>query len=213
MIHALLLLITVVAANYDWNELDRAVQKAIFEGVFHGCAVGVATDNATLLKKAYGTIGPKFGMYSPPITTEMRFDLGALTEPIGINAALMDMIDRDQIMLANKISYLYSAFDNNGKKYITVQNLLEHNSGRASTNLGLQATYDQPFPTTPEQLITNINNLKLDYKTENKTLYSELGPIVLGQVISKITKKSLPDAFFQIMTIIGLRDTVYRPNF
>jgi CubicO group peptidase (beta-lactamase class C family) len=125
----------------------------------------------------------------------------------------MDMIDRDQIMLVNKISYLYSAFDNNGKKYITVQNLLEHNSGRASTNLGLQATYDQPFPTTPEQLITNINNLKLDYKTENKTLYSELGPIVLGQVISKITKKSLPDAFFQIMTIIGLRDTVYRPNF
>ena len=35
---------------------------------------------------------------------------------------------------------------------------------------------------------------------------------MLGQVIEKITNKSLPDAFFQIMTIMGLRDTVYRPS-
>lgn len=64
----------------------------------------------------------------------MRFDLGALTEPIGINPCLMDLIDRDKVMLINKISVLYSEFKNNGKTYVTVQNLLEHNSGRTLTN-------------------------------------------------------------------------------
>jgi len=34
----------------------------------------------------------------------------------------------------------------------------------------------------------------------------------LGQVISKVTKLSIPDAFFQIMTIAGLRDTIYHPT-
>lgn len=79
MIQTLIFLITAVSANYNWNDLDRAVEKAIYEGVFHGCAIAVGNDTTVLLKKAYGTIGPKFGMYSPPITTEMRFDLGALT--------------------------------------------------------------------------------------------------------------------------------------
>jgi hypothetical protein len=42
-----------------------------------------------LLKKAYGTIGPRRGFYSPPLTVDMKFDLGFLTEPVAINACLM----------------------------------------------------------------------------------------------------------------------------
>lgn len=61
-------------------------------------------------------------------------------------------------------------------------------------------------------MLKNIYNMKLDYKTENNSVYSEIGLIVLGQVIAKVANKSLPDAFFQIMTIMGLRDTVYKPR-
>ena len=43
-------------------------------------------------------------------------------------------------------------------------------------------------------------------------MFSELGSIVLGQVITKVTNKSLTDAFFQVLTIAGMRDTVYRPK-
>lgn len=35
---------------------------------------------------------------------------------------------------------------------------------------------------------------------------------MLGEVITKTTNKSLPDAFFQILTVIGMRDTVYLPK-
>jgi CubicO group peptidase (beta-lactamase class C family) len=61
-------------------------------------------------------------------------------------------------------------------------------------------------------MLKTINTLKLDYTTESKFLLSELGPIVLGEVISKIQNKTLPDAFFQILTIAGMRDTVYLPK-
>ena len=62
----------------------------------------------------------------------MKFDLGYLTEPIGINAALMELVDRTILTTVNKVSFLYSDFDNNGKRFITVQNLLEHNSGNTN---------------------------------------------------------------------------------
>jgi len=59
----------------------------------------------------------------------MHFDLGHLTEPIGLNPLVMSMYEQALITPTNKVSFLYSDFDNNGKRYITIQNLLEHNSG------------------------------------------------------------------------------------
>lgn len=46
----------------------------------------------------------------------------------------MDLIERDQVLYTNKISYLYPDFKSNNKSYITVQNILEHNSGKTLTN-------------------------------------------------------------------------------
>ena len=63
----------------------------------------------------------------------MHFDLGHLTEPIGLNPLVMDMYEKTLITPTNKVSFLYSDFDNNGKRYITIQNLLEHNSGKIDT--------------------------------------------------------------------------------
>ena len=82
-------LAVAIHCSYNWTDTENAIQKAITQGFFSGCVLAVATNNATLLKKAYGTIGPKKGFYSPPVTADMKFDLGFLTTPVGINACLM----------------------------------------------------------------------------------------------------------------------------
>jgi hypothetical protein len=41
----------------------------------------------------------------------------------------MEQYDKQMILPTNKASFLYSDFGNNGKSFITIQNLLEHNSG------------------------------------------------------------------------------------
>ena len=133
MIQVLLGVVVFISLTtaYDWSPLDNAVGQAINEGIFYGCAIAVATSTDLIYKKAYGTIGSKRGMYSPPVNVEMQFDLGYLTEPVGINAVLMELWDKGYITTTNKINYLYSAFGSNDKdkKWVTVQNLLEHNSG------------------------------------------------------------------------------------
>lgn len=68
------------------------------------------------------------------------------------------------------------------------------------------------IPKESTELLKTINNLKLEYNTENKTIFSELGSLVLGKAIEKVTKMSLKDAMFQTLTIIGMRDTSFQPK-
>ena len=125
----LLALLGVCYSAYDWTAAEHVIEQGINDGIFTGCVLGVATNNATLFKKAYGTIGPKRGIYASPMTVDLKFDLGYLTEPIGINSKLMEMYDNNRLNTTSKVSFLFLDFDNNGKRYITLQNLLEHNSG------------------------------------------------------------------------------------
>ena len=54
----------------------------------------------------------------------MKFDLGYLTEPVGLNPLMMDLFEKTILIPTNKISIFYKDFDNNGKRYVTVQNIL-----------------------------------------------------------------------------------------
>ena len=129
IIYILSVILPLTLASYNWTQTEHAIQNAITNGIFSGCVLGVATQNATLLKKAFGTVGPKRGFYSAPVTADMRFDLGYLTQPVGLNPLYMDLFEKATVTPSNKVSFIISEFGNNGKRYITVQNLLEHNSG------------------------------------------------------------------------------------
>jgi len=153
------------AANYSWIETEHAIQNAIKNGVFSGCVLGIATQNTTIFKKAYGTVGPKRGFYSAPVQADMKFDLGYLTEPIALNPLLMDFFEKTIILPTNKVSFFNSDFNNNGKRYITFQNLLEHNSGTNIFYSGLGATLNGTIPTTSTTLMKAINEIKLEYTT------------------------------------------------
>ena len=92
--------------------------------------MGVFSKNETLYKKAYGTITPNYGIKSPPMTADMAFDSNFLTMVLGINTKLMRMYDEQRINVTDKVSRHLFDFDNNGKRLLTIQNLMIHNSGR-----------------------------------------------------------------------------------
>jgi CubicO group peptidase (beta-lactamase class C family) len=41
----------------------------------------------------------------------------------------MELYDQGKLNTTTRVSTLFFDFDNNGKRYITLQNVLEHNSG------------------------------------------------------------------------------------
>ncbi len=73
---------------------------------------------------------------------DYRFDIGMISQVIAVNSVLMQLYDSKKLNLTKKVSSVLSEFDNNGKKDITIDNLLEHNSGLPAQYFGL-------FPATP----------------------------------------------------------------
>ena len=92
------------------------------------------TNSSVLIKKAYGTISPKWGLYSPAVNVDTYFDANFITQVLGVNTGLMQLYDMEKLNTTDRVSKYIFDFDNNGKRPITIANLLLHNSG-------LQATY------------------------------------------------------------------------
>lgn len=142
---------------YDWKKLDAKIAEKIGQGHFTGCVLGIYTNSSTILKKAYGTMVPIYGIYSLPVTTDTIFDINFITQVIGVNSGLMQLYDLQKINVTDRVSKHLFDFDNNGKRPLTITNLMIHNSG-------LQATYTDAFGATPAELLKKIDNLKLEYK-------------------------------------------------
>ena len=141
-------LLSIVIA-YDWSDVEHIINSGINEGIFSGAVLGVANNNSTYLKKAYGTTIPKRGFYAPPMLVNYKFDINRLSQVIGTNSALMELYDAGSINITRRISAMLTDFNNNNKTLITVDQMLEHNSG-------FPADYTAAFPATPALLLKNI---------------------------------------------------------
>ena len=55
--------------------------------------MGVVTNSSVLIKKSYGNIVPKWGMYAPAVNVDTYFDVNFITQVLGINSGLMQLYD------------------------------------------------------------------------------------------------------------------------
>lgn len=127
------LFIVIASTATDWSKVDAKIMEKIAEGHFTGCVLGIYTNSSALLKKAYGSTGPRWGLYSPSVTVDSVFDINYLTQVIGINSGIMQLYDQQRVNFTDRISKHLFDFDNNGKRYITITNIMVHNSGLQAT--------------------------------------------------------------------------------
>jgi CubicO group peptidase (beta-lactamase class C family) len=103
------------------------------------------------------------------------------------------------------VKYL-PAFGQNGKKHITIYNLMVHNAGLPAW----RKFYE--FVKTPQELVDSVFATPLSFKTGDTTVYSDLGLITMGKVIEKITGTTLDryvdSVFFKPL---GMTSTMYNP--
>ena len=121
-----------------------------------------------------------------------------------MNSALLDT--SFLISLSDPISKYIPQFDSNGKRNITVGMLLLHAGG-------LPYDYAHPLTNiTPEEVMENIFLIKPSYPVGEAFHYSNLGFIVLGEVVKRITKRTLGDYFHQNQVFMSLKETMFNPS-
>ena len=79
-------------------------------------------------------------------------------------------------------------------------------------NAGLPFDYPGPLPETQQDVIDYIRYIKPVTPVGTKFAYSNLGFLLLGKIVEKVSKKSFNDYCAQNRIFANLKDTGFNPN-
>jgi uncharacterized protein YbbC (DUF1343 family) len=185
--------------------IDSVVAATIKDGKTPGAVVLVVRQGKIGFRKEYGhrQVQPDVEM----MTTDTIFDLASLTKPLATATAVLLLIERGKLRLDDHVSTHLPGFRKHGKDRITVEQLLLHTSGLPAGNPV------RDYDSGRAKAIEKINDLRLLAEPGKRFTYSDLGFIVLGELIEKLSGVPL-DVFCEknIFAPLGLRDTTFRPS-
>jgi CubicO group peptidase (beta-lactamase class C family) len=190
--------------NYDFNEVDKILINAIQDKAFPGTVVLVSKDNKIIYEKPFGHLS--YDDNSALVSNSTIYDVASLTKVIATTTSAMICYDRKLFLLDDPVTKYLPGFANNGKENITIKNLLLHNSGLPAYKR-FYGRYN-----SAEEVEDALYLTELEYKTGTKKVYSDLGMIVLGKLIEKVTGGKL-DRFCneEIFQPLKMNSTYFNP--
>lgn len=140
------------------------------------------------------------------MTVDTLFDLASLTKPIATATAIMILLNQEKLHLEDPVSHYLPMFGQNGKDKITIGQLLLHTSGLMADNPV------QDYKEGDKKAFARIDQLALVAEPGKKFIYSDVGFIVLGELVERISGETL-DVFARknIFQPLGLKETGFRP--
>ena len=197
--------------------VSEAMTEAVSKGLFPG-AVLLVHHRQQVLFEAYGSasLAPE----QAAMTQDTLFDLASLTKAVATTTITMCLIADRQISLNDPVSRFIPDFLSQDRQAITLFHLLTHSSGlpdwrpfyREVSRLTQEQSGVRNIVGSKSLLYELIHQEPLVYPTGSKSLYSDLGFILLGEIIEKVAQKSL-DEFCQerIFTPLQMKDTFFLP--
>jgi beta-N-acetylhexosaminidase len=180
-----------------------AYLRSQVDSAFPSAVVAVGSRGRIVLLEAVG----HYGIDDPrPVTTETVYDLASLTKVIGLTTACMMLVTEGKLDLDAPVQRYVPAFQGAAKARVTIRHLLTHSSGLPAwrplyTETTTRATAMALADTTP-----------LAAEPGRVMVYSDLGAIVLTQVVEAITGERL-DRFLdrRLFQPLGMASTRYLP--
>ncbi|OFV91236.1 MAG: hypothetical protein A3H28_13360 [Acidobacteria bacterium RIFCSPLOWO2_02_FULL_61_28] len=150
------------------------------------------------------------------VAPDTIYDLASLTKVVATTTAAMILVERGLLPLDRPVAFYLPDFIEPydtaadplwaARGEVTVRHLLAHTSGLPA--------YEQFFLRAREKshVIEEALALPLEEAPGRKTLYSDVGFILLGEIIERASKQSL-DVFCEkeIFAPLGMKDTRFNP--
>ena len=152
------------------NAARRVIADAHAARVFPAAAWEVGSSRQVLWSEALGT--PTFEG-GAAIDLETPFDLASLTKVIAITSLVMRLVDRARVSLDEPVAACFTEWRGPDREAATIRDLLEHASG-------LSARLVDPPPESRREFEHEICVMRLEYPLRSRSIYSDLGFILLG---------------------------------
>lgn len=186
-------------------EVDRIVTAGLRANAYPGAAVIIGRRGAVVHQKGYGRLA--WPNSAPPVDPASTvFDLASVTKAVCTATAAMILYDEGKLPLDLKVQTVLPEFTGRWKERVTVAHLLTHRSG-LPPGRRIYETASNPAQAREQVLTTRLNSIP-----GGVTDYTDLGPMVLGWTIEKISGMPL-DQFCKarIFEPLGMSTTTYRP--
>jgi len=187
-----------------FKDVDAIVEKAVAEGNIPGAVLLVGHNGKVVHRRAFGerSLEP----LREPMTVDTIFDLASLTKCIATATAIMKLVEQGRIRLGDSVATYLPDFAQNGKKDITIRDLLTHYSGMPpdldlkSAWSGREMAYEMAMSEKP------IN------PPGSQFVYSDINFETLGFLVEKITGQTLNEfASANIFVPLGMNHTRFLP--
>ena len=183
--------------------IDRAVRQGVEAGGFPGAAVVVGRRGAVVFAHGYGTLD--WSDRTPVDPRQTIYDIASLTKVVATTAATMILVDRGRLRLDDLVGRYLPEYRDDPKAKVTIRDLLTHRAG-------LPAGRDLSGARNAAEARRVVLGTPLVRPPDSRAEYSDLGPVILGFVVERVTGASL-DAFLRsaVYGPLGMRSTTFRP--
>jgi beta-glucosidase-like glycosyl hydrolase/CubicO group peptidase (beta-lactamase class C family) len=185
------------------------IEKAIADKAFPGATLAVGY-RGKLSVRAFGKLSYDSKAAATPNTI---YDIASLTKVVATTTLVAKLAEGDfsvPLDLDAKIErYLpewASGPNAEWRRRVTVRHLLTHTSGLPPFKEYWRTSKNK------QNTLTKIFAEPLDYEPGTKEVYSDLGIILMAEIIERLTGRTLDDlAKSSIFSPLGMPDTLYRP--
>lgn len=174
---------------------DFAAQETRFAGAFElladgirqqgmpGAALAVAHEHRLVAWKGFGRF--TYAEDAPYVQRETVFDLASVTKAVATTSMAMLLYERGALKTGMKVREFFREFQDGGKRDVTIGMVLSHCSGLPA--------YEKLFLRcrTKQELIGAAAAAPLAYLPGERAVYSDLGFILLGEILERISGTTL----------------------
>lgn len=173
-----------------FKAVDDFFEKGLNDDIYTGASLSFIKNNELLFSGHYGHSGC---IKDFKIDGESFFDLASLTKPLATTIFFQLLWQRGLISPEDRISKFCDGFNNGIKGEIKIENLLLHDSGLPAHRHYYRVVSGENDFEKEKQRLGFIEKEALEFNPGSKTLYSDLGFMVLKHILEKISNESMAD--------------------
>ncbi len=185
-------------------KIDFVVQRGLDRNSMPGAVVLVGYQGRIVFLKAYGyrQLQPEKAV----MTTDTVFDMASLTKPVATATSVMQLVEQGKINLDDPVSRYIPPFAANGKQAVTIYQLLTHQGGLIPDNS------IKDYQDGPAKAMERIYALKLYYKPGTRFVYTDVGFILLAEIVKRVSGMSIHEySRKNIFQQLGMKETGFLP--
>jgi CubicO group peptidase (beta-lactamase class C family) len=185
------------------DSLQAILDRGVADSAFPGAIAVIGTHAGPLVTVSAGHLD-----WSPSPVPDVNtlWDLASLTKVVGMTSAMMQLVESGKVNLDAPVQRYLPEWTGSNKNRVTVRDLITHRSGLPA--------FKQYFKlnVSPDSTLALFFATPLDTVPRVRMVYSDIGAILLGKIIERVTGETL-DGYLgrHVFQPLGMLDTRYRP--